>query len=120
MAGHNQKTGKTAEDAACQFLQTQGLRLIAKNWRSRQGEIDLIMQDHDHVVFVEVRTRKNDHFGSASESVGRKKRQNLIRTSMSFLQTRGWSEQKNGRYDVIGIVNGQLEWIRNAFDADDQ
>ena len=120
MASPSQKTGKAAEDRACQLLQNQGLQLIARNWQNRQGEIDLIMQDHDHVVFVEVRTRKNDHFGSATESVTRKKRQKLISSSLHFLQTKGWYGQKNCRYDVVGIVGERLEWIKNAFDADDQ
>ena len=61
--------GQHAERACCEFLQQQGLKLLARNYRGRHGEIDIIMQDKDALVFVEVRYRKNNHYGGALESV---------------------------------------------------
>ena len=61
--------GQFAEQKACQFLQQKGLTLIEKNYRCRNGEIDLIMLDKDQLVFVEVRFRKNEDYGTAIDSV---------------------------------------------------
>jgi len=120
MASPSQKIGSEAEDQACQYLIQQGLTLVARNWQNRQGEIDLILLDHDDVVFVEVRTRKNDHYGSAIESVSHQKRSRLLRASLHFLQQKNWLERKNVRYDIVRFCNGQLEWIKHAFDLENQ
>ena len=75
--------GTGAEDLACAYLQKSGLRLLARNYRCRRGEIDLIMQDGEYLVFVEVRYRKNDAFGSAAETVSSAKRARIITTASS-------------------------------------
>lgn len=118
MASPSQKTGKAAEDAACRFLESKGLRLIARNFRVPAGEIDLIMQDLDDVVFVEVRTRKSTFFGSAVESVTGPKRQRLLKASRHFLRSRHLHADICCRWDIVGISHGKIEWIKNAFDAD--
>ncbi len=110
--------GDNAEKRAYQFLQTHGLTLITQNYRSPFGEIDLIMQDGKDVVFVEVRARKNNAFGSAIESVNRHKQRKIWDTSIHFLQRRNWLNKTNCRFDVVGIHSDQLEWIKNAFTAD--
>ena len=61
--------GAEAEDLACAWLQARGLRLLERNYRSRRGEIDLIMQDGEQLVFVEVRYRASNRYGSAAESI---------------------------------------------------
>lgn len=113
------KKGKTAEERACVFLQQQGLKLLNKNFRCFSGEIDLIMQDKDHVVFVEVRTRNRTDYGDALESITPAKVQKLIRTATLYLQKQKWLYRVNTRFDVVVIhpVKGEmkLEWIPDAF-----
>ena len=73
--------GKIAEDQACLFLQKKGLKLVEKNYRCRTGEIDLVMQDKKELVFVEVRYRANNDYGSALDSVDQQKIQKDERAS---------------------------------------
>src|SRR5690242_2161853 len=95
------KTGKSGEDIACQHLLKNGLTLIERNYKCFSGEIDLIMQDKEHVVFVEVRVRHRTDFGSALDSVTPSKMQKLIRTATYYLQKKKWLYTRNSRFDVV-------------------
>ena len=109
--------GKAAENLACDYLQARGLQLLHRNYRSKGGEIDLILQDTDSLVFVEVRYRRQPGFGSAAESVDWRKQSKLIKCARHFLQAH--TVRQPCRFDVIS-VNGSadnIEWIRNAFTA---
>ena len=114
--------GQDAELACCKYLQQQGLKLLAKNYHGRRGELDLIMRDNNTVVFVEVRFRKNDAYGSALESITSSKQEKLRITAEQYLQSE--TKLKNGRFDVVAMTekvqnNGSniysFEWIKNAF-----
>ena len=109
--------GEAAEQLACTYLQQQGLRLLEKNYRSRQGEIDLIMQHGDSLVFIEVRQRSSTRYGGAAASVTTKKQAKLRLTALHYLQHK--APRANARFDVIAIQgdNNQqhIEWIRDAF-----
>lgn len=118
MAAHKKQVGALAEQRACHFLQAHGLKLITQNYRSTFGEIDLVMQDKKEIVFVEVRSRASNHYGSASESVNALKQQKIIKTSLLFLQQRNWLNNITCRFDVIGIQQDHIEWIQDAFTAD--
>jgi len=111
--------GDEAETKACEFLIQQKFILLAKNYRCHFGEIDLIMQDKEDIVFVEVRSRQRTDYGNAIESVDYYKREKLIKTATHFLQSKRWLYQFNSRFDIIAFhpVLGkmQLEWIKNAF-----
>src|SRR3989304_5065718 len=72
--------GRLAEDSACQYLAGNGLKLITRNYKCRRGEIDLVMRHNDSIVFIEVRYRHNNHFGSGAESVIHKKQKKIILT----------------------------------------
>jgi putative endonuclease len=111
--------GKEAEDRACDYLQAQGLQLLARNYRSKRGEIDLILQDKDSLVFVEVRYRSYPHFGSATESIDRRKQSRLVACAQYYMQTHPHTRQQPCRFDVISITGPQtvIEWIPNAFSA---
>lgn len=108
-----------AEDRALEFLRGQGLGLIERNFRSRYGEIDLVMEDGPTVVFVEVRFRAGARFGGALESVDRRKRDKLLATAACFLAARHLN--RPSRFDVAGLSprgNGlAIQWIKGAFDA---
>jgi len=114
-----QSLGKEAEQRACRYLQAQGLQLLEQNYHSRFGEIDLIMQDKDHIVFVEVRLRSRQDYGSALESVNKTKIRKVIKTATHFLQGKNWLHQVNSRFDIVAIqyqaCDMQFNWIKNAF-----
>lgn len=117
-----QQIGKTAEHAANQFLQARGLTFIAANFRKHTGEIDLIMQDKDDMVFVEVRVRTQPNYGSALESVNLSKQRKLIKTALLYLQQKKLLNTIGCRFDVIAIdqlnPDAQIDWVKNAFSAD--
>lgn len=116
-AAHLQ-TGENAENCACEFLKTQGLTLIKRNFRCPHGELDLIMQDGKTCVIVEVRYRKNDKFGTPVESVTKAKQNKLIAATQIYLESLQTQELLPIRFDVVGILgNGQLEWVKNAFEV---
>ncbi len=92
--------------------------MLQCNFHSRHGEIDLVMQDRDSVVFVEVRYRRQTRFGSAAESVDRHKQSRLIACAHHYLQTHPHAAGMPCRFDVVTINGGDsLDWIRNAFTA---
>ncbi len=111
--------GQLAETAALDFLRHQGLRLVARNWRCRLGELDLVMQENDTLVFVEVRYRRHQGWGGALSSVTPAKQQKLIRAAQSFLQQEPRWSKHPCRFDVIAPdEQGQCShtrWIRDAF-----
>ncbi|HWV13924.1 MAG TPA: YraN family protein [Cellvibrio sp.] len=111
--------GAAAEAQAEHFLQQQGLITLEKNYRTRQGEIDLIMRHNDELVFVEVRLRQHRQFANAAESVTMAKQKKLIKTAAYYLQQQKLSEKANCRFDVIAFAesNQPPEWIKNAFSA---
>lgn len=109
--------GKAAEAFACSHLQKNGLRLIEKNFRCRSGEIDLIMQHDNALVFIEVRYRKNQDFGGAKASVTLSKQRKIKTTARYYMQQKG--REFYARFDVVAICGEeqdlQYEWIQNAF-----
>lgn len=118
----SRERGQDAEEACCRYLQQQGLKLLAKNYHSRRGELDLVMKDRNTVVFVEVRYRKSNTYGGALESVTISKQEKLRITAEQFMQQE--TALKNGRFDVVAMTgkvqnNGStsysFEWIKNAF-----
>jgi putative endonuclease len=121
---HNstQESGAAAEALARGYLERQGLRLLAQNWRCKRGELDLVMLDAGTVVFVEVRYRRHSAWGGAAESVDARKREKLIRAAQHFLQQESRWAKYPCRFDVIAItadsqIPAQLDWIQNAFDT---
>lgn len=98
------------------YLRQKGLKLLQRNFNCRMGEIDLIMQDGEVCVFVEVRYRKNSHFGSASETVDYKKQKKLLNAATLYLQQNATYNSLPCRFDVIAISGeGKIDWIENAF-----
>jgi putative endonuclease len=110
--------GHKAEHEAFVFLEKKGLKLLARNYHCIFGEIDLIMRDRNHIVFVEVRKRSRTYFASAIESVNFTKQRKLIKTATHYLQKQRWFDKVQCRFDVVGISEDQLEWIKDAFSAE--
>ncbi len=106
--------GESTEDEAYKFLVSKGLKPVCRNFRCKQGELDLIMLDNETLVIIEVRFRKTDKYGSAVESVTRTKQSRIIAATHIYLST--YNTDRPIRFDVVAISgNGQIDWIKNAF-----
>jgi len=102
---------------AAAYLERQGLRVIARNWRCRFGEIDLVLRDGDMVVMVEVRLRSHSAFGGAAASIDRRKQAKLVTAARFYLARQ---PDHPCRFDAVLMSDAtgrDIEWIRNAFDA---
>jgi putative endonuclease len=114
--------GEAVERAAENYLQQQGLQSITHNFQRRGGEIDLIMREGATLVFVEVRFRKTDNFGSPVESVTPSKQRKLLQTAQLFLLAQPQWRNAPCRFDIVAARPAendaiQFEWIKNAFGA---
>jgi len=112
--------GALGEDAAAELLRKAGYRIVARNHRCSRGEVDVIAEKGDLLVFVEVRTRATAAFGGPEETVGTRKQRRVVAAARDYLaQRRG--PPKAARFDVIAVVDGPagpaLTHFENAFDA---
>jgi len=118
--------GSRWERAAEALLCRHGLQPLTRNFSSRFGELDLVMLDGPVLVFVEVRYRHADRFGSGAETVTRAKQRKLVSTAGYYLGQHAEHRSRPCRFDVVSIGDGdgdgpggaQLNWIKSAFDAD--
>ena len=115
--------GDAVETAALAHLQGHGVHLLARNAQARGGEIDLVMLDAGTVVFVEVRYRASAAFGGGIASIDAHKRRKLVHAAQVFLMKNPRHAQAACRFDVIDASGDpaapHLEWLRDAFRADD-
>ena len=113
--------GKTGEDSACLFLESKGYKIIERNFRCWLGEIDVIAQDKNVLVFVEVKTRYSSKCGQPFEAVHFYKQKRLVKLAQVYLKFKKGTVNVMSRFDVISIVykEGQktIEHIKNAFMA---
>ena len=111
------QAGARAEDLCAELLRKTGLRVLARNWRCRHGEIDLVAEEGRTLVFAEVRYRRDERFGGAAGSVTTAKQARLIAAARLYLMRRPEAEC---RFDVLLLDSLEAEritWIRNAFTA---
>ncbi len=109
--------GAAGEELACRSLREAGYLLVARNWRTRLGEIDIIARDGDVLVFVEVKARSSQGFGGAEGAVGPAKRRRLIAAAKLFFAATGC--ELAARFDVVAIEAGGVRIVRDAFQEDD-
>ena len=111
--------GRYYEVLALRYLKSQGLRLVRKNYRCTSGEIDLIMLDKDTLIFVEVRFREDEDFGTAIETIDHRKQQKVVRAAQHYLLLNRTYNSHQCRFDVVGITkkndNIEFSWLANAF-----
>jgi len=114
-----QVLGKSGEDVACGELQRRGYAIVARRYRTRAGEIDIVARDGTTIVFVEVKTRRHDEFGEPLEAVTARKQRKLTLMALDFL-----ARAKPGavpcRFDVVSVKWGErrgpeVEVVKNAF-----
>ncbi len=115
--------GDRFEKLALEHLLSNGLKVIAANYRCRFGEIDIVMLDRDCVVFVEVRYRQQNRFATAAASIDRIKQRKLTRAAAVFLARNPQYSDSPMRFDVVAIDAApddrcKLQWLKDAFRVD--
>jgi putative endonuclease len=115
--------GKKAESLAEAFFREKGYQILERNYRVRCGEIDLILEDHARLVFVEVKCRTSSKYGLPQESITYHKKRHIIRVAKCYLQKKG-NIEKEIRFDVLAIrfhnsKNPVIEHIPWAFDLEE-
>jgi putative endonuclease len=114
-----QVRGRQGEQAAEEFLRAQGYTILVRNYRVAFGEIDLIVQDRQTLVFVEVRTHSGATFGDPLASVNQRKQRQIAKAALMYLMRNGLMERE-ARFDVIGIrwedEQARLTHIKSAFE----
>lgn len=113
-----QARGQAGEDHAARWYEGQGYEVLERNWRRRQGELDLIVRRGATVVFVEVKTRTTDRYGTGAESVLPAKQRRIRRLAarwLSELTPAVGRSRVEARFDVVSITAGRVDVIENAF-----
>lgn len=112
---NKRRIGEQKEKLACAFLARSGVTILEQNFRCRQGEIDIVARDGEYLVFAEVKYRSTRNKGTALEAVGIAKQKKICRTADYYRMTHGCGSGSSVRYDVIGIQEDEVLWVRNAF-----
>jgi putative endonuclease len=115
MAQNNRETGSRFEEQVADFLKKQGFRILERNFRCREGEIDIIARDGAYLVFIEVKYRRTKAAGSALEAIDARKAARIRRTARFYLYCKRYPEETPCRFDAAGIDGGQITYIKNAF-----
>lgn len=115
-----QRIGFDAEQLAFRYLRSNGLRPVSKNFRTRRGEIDLIMLDQDCLAFIEVRYRTCNSYVSATHTVDGRKQQKLAAAASMFLAMHARFQNRTCRFDVVGVDQDRhgdvsISWLKDAF-----
>ncbi|MGE5371890.1 MAG: YraN family protein [Solirubrobacterales bacterium] len=112
-------TGDRGEALAADYLERRGYTIVCRNYRTRQGEIDIICQERDVLVFVEVRTKTNNRFGEPEESMTPRKIQRIRTTALTYLDQTEKRPRNGIRFDFIGIrldsTEPRINHIKGAF-----
>jgi putative endonuclease len=112
--------GDRGEDRAAAFLRKEGYRILERNYRCPLGEMDIIAREGKTIVFVEVKTRSSDRFGSPQAAIGPQKQRRMTAIALCYLKGQGWLGMP-ARFDVaaVSLCEGRekITLYRNAFDA---
>lgn len=107
--------GAQKEQQVCAYLLSKGVNIVERNFRSKQGEIDIIGYDGEYLVFFEVKYRSGLSRGSAAEAVGYAKQRRICRVADYYRVLHHCAENTPIRFDVAAIDGDRLSWIKNAF-----
>ncbi|MCW7553585.1 YraN family protein [Endozoicomonas gorgoniicola] len=113
-------TGARAEHLALQHLKANRLKLVARNYACRFGELDLVMLDGETLVFVEVRSRNSQQFGGAAASITPAKQRKIRRTAEHFLQNHRKHQHRHCRFDAVLIINQTDTVTRHVISSNDE
>ncbi|MGA3174113.1 MAG: YraN family protein [Syntrophorhabdales bacterium] len=110
----NREEGLAGEEMAIKTLKRKGYKIIERNYRSRLGEIDVIAEEGECLVFVEVKKRNTGLFGEAVCSIDDRKKKHLVKAALFYLKTHD-GFNRSVRFDVIGIDSKRIKLVKNAF-----
>ncbi len=119
MTTEKQKIGKLGEDIAVKYLEKHGYKILNRNYRKPLGEIDIIVQENQELVFVEVKTQNQEFEWRPEENITRHKKHQLSRIVATYLKANKIPEDQNWRVDVLAITldfktkNASVEHIQN-------
>jgi putative endonuclease len=105
--------GERGEEIACELLRARGYRIVARNWRTRSGEIDIIARDGDVLVFVEVKARSGSGFGGPRAAVDRRKQHRIVSAARAFASEMDCTLPM--RFDVVTVQPSRVRLLRDAF-----
>ena len=112
---NKREKGAQKEEQVCAYLLSKGVKIAERNFRCRQGEIDIIGYDGNFLVFFEVKYRSSRIAGSAAEAVGYAKQRKICRVSDYYRVIHRCGDDTPVRFDVVALDGGNLRWIKNAF-----
>ena len=112
---NKREKGAQKEEQVCAYLLSKGIKIAERNFRCRQGEIDIIGFDGEYLVFFEVKYRSSRGMGSAAEAVGFTKQRKICRVADYYRMIHRFGDDTPVRFDVIAIDGKNLRWIKNAF-----
>lgn len=112
---NNREKGAQKEEQVCAYLLSRGVKIKERNFRCRQGEIDIIGYDGGCLVFFEVKYRSSRSVGSAAEAVGYTKQRKICRVADYYRMIHHCGEDTPLRFDVVAIDGENIQWIKNAF-----
>ncbi len=112
---NTRQKGTDKEQLAAEYLKTQGMHIVERNFHAAQGEIDIIGYHKNYLVFVEVKYRKNNKKGYALEAVDSRKQKRICKVADYYRYLHKMGESTMVRYDVLAIQDNHMEWIQNAF-----
>ena len=122
MSKENLNFGKIGEDKAALLLTDNGYKILARNYRTKLGEVDIIAEDKDTICFIEVKARKDCRFGFPQEAISKAKQRQLTKSALMFLKEKNLLH-KNARFDIVSIIYSQdtskLDLIKNAFELNE-
>lgn len=113
---NKREKGAKYEALAAEYLESNGYKILERNFRCRQGEIDLIARDDTYLVFAEVKYRTNSSQGSAATAVFYKKQRNISRVAAFYLLKNRLPEDTPCRFDVVAIDGNKIQLYKNAFE----
>jgi len=112
---NNRAVGTQYEQMAAEYLVKQGYQILEKNFRCKQGEIDLIAKEENYLVFVEVKYRATKESGNPADAIDKKKQGRIYRTAEYYLYHCCYGQELSCRFDVVVILGEEITLIRNAF-----
>ncbi len=115
----SKELGIIGEDIACHYLIKKGYHILQRNMKNRIGEIDVVAQKDDLIIFVEVKTRQSLDYGLPLEAINAKKQHKIRNTAISYLKYKGLLDKVNVRFDCISIISQydsyKIDHLENIF-----
>lgn len=116
MGKNNRQIGSKYEQLAADYLKKQGYCIVERNYYTPYGEIDIIAQQDEVLVFVEIKYRSNRRYGAATDAVDHRKQWRISKSAMYYYAYHGYEEQRPCRFDVITVQGSAVTHIQDAFD----